>query len=95
MTISDVWSVDESTFREYVASMLDSIDDVVGALGGPSKVAELCGVRTSAVSNWSKRGRISRGSFMIVRDALASLGKEASPSVFGFKEPVSPDGARA
>lgn len=48
-------------------------------------MAELCGVGTSAVSNWRKRGRISQGSFMIVRDALAAKGLEAAPVVFGFK----------
>jgi hypothetical protein len=69
--------------------MLDSIDDVFEALGGPSKVAALCGVGTTAVSNWRVRGRISKGSFMVVREALAALGKEASPSVFGFKEAVT------
>jgi len=66
--------------------MLDSIDEVIEALGGPTAVAALAGVGASAVSNWRKRGRISQGSFMIVRDALAALGKEASPAVFGFKE---------
>ena len=65
--------------------MLDSVDDVVEALGGSAKVAELCGVGPSAVSNWRKRGRISQGSFMLVRDALASKDLEAAASVFGFK----------
>lgn len=66
--------------------MLKSVDEVIEALGGPGKTAELARVGTSAVSNWSKRGRISQGSFMIVRDALAARGQEAAPSVFGFKE---------
>jgi hypothetical protein len=73
--------------------MLDSVDDVVEALGGPAKAAALCGVGASAVSNWSKRGRISKGGFLVVRDALADLGLEASPVVFGFKAVV--DEARA
>lgn len=72
--------------------MLDSVDDVVEALGGSAKVAELCGVGPSAVSNWRKRGRISPGSFMIIRDALASKEMEAASSVFGFK---ASDEARA
>ena len=66
--------------------MLNTVDDVIETLGGATAVAALAGVGVPAVSNWSKRGRISQGSFMIVRDALAALGKEAAPSVFGFKE---------
>jgi len=69
--------------------MLNSVDAVVKALGGNAAVAALAGVTAPAVSNWVKRGRISQGSFMIVSDALAALGEEASPSVFGFKEAVA------
>jgi len=65
--------------------MLNSVDDVIKALGGPAAVASLAGVGTSAVSNWSARRRIAPDKFVIVRDALAALGKEADPSVFGFK----------
>lgn len=66
--------------------MLNSVAEVVDALGGTAVVASMSGITAPAVSNWIKRGRISQGSFMIVRDALAALGKEAAPSVFGFKE---------
>jgi hypothetical protein len=72
--------------------MLGTIDSVIEALGGSAKVAELCGVGISAVSNWRKRGRISKGSFLIVRDALAAINLEASPEVFGFE---ATDEARA
>lgn len=85
MAISEAWGVDDSTKCEYVTSMLGTADSVIEALGGSARVAELCGVGTSAVSNWRKRGRISQGSFMIVRDALAAKGLEAAPVVFGFK----------
>lgn len=85
MAISETWCVDDSTKREYVDSMIDSVDKVVEALGGPAEVAKLCGVGTSAVSNWAARGKISKGSFLTVRDALAARSLEASPAVFGFK----------
>lgn len=65
--------------------MLATIDSVIEELGGPAKVAELCGVGPSAVSNWVARGRISKGRFLFVRDALSAKGLEASPAVFGFK----------
>ena len=75
--------------------MIDSVDDVIEALGGPAKVAALCGVGASAVSNWRSRDRISQGSFMIVTAALADLGETVSPSVFGFKGAATTDEARA
>lgn len=65
--------------------MIDSVDKVIEALGGPAKTAELCGVGTSAVSNWAARGKISKSNLLTVRDALAARGLEASPTVFGFK----------
>lgn len=74
--------------------MLNSVDDVLEALGGTAAVALLAGVGASAVSNWRVRGKIPQENFLLVRDALAGLGKEAAPSVFGFKEPVA-DEARA
>lgn len=86
MAISDLCSIDDSTKCEYIGAMLGTIDSVIEALGGPTKVAELCGVGPSAVSNWVMRGRISRASFFVVREALAARSLEASPVVFGFKE---------
>lgn len=66
--------------------MLNSVEAVIDALGGATEVASLARVGLPAVSNWRKRGRISRDCSQIVRDALALQGKEAAPSVFGFKE---------
>lgn len=66
--------------------MLSSVDEVIKALGGNAAVASLARVGRPSVSNWIKRGRISHGSSMIIREALADLGMEATPSVFGFKE---------
>jgi hypothetical protein len=65
--------------------MLNTVDDVIEALGGPTATASLAGVGVSAVSNWSKRGRIAPDKFVIVRDALVALGKDVRPDVFGFK----------
>jgi hypothetical protein len=74
--------------------MLNSVDDVIEALGGTSATASLAGVGTSAVSMWSKRREFPAEYFVLFRDALAALGKEVDPSVFRFKEPVAED-ARA
>lgn len=79
--------LDWSTNREYNGSMLDAIDDVIEALGGVAKVAALCGVGPSAVSNWKARGRIPPEKFFIFDRALAPLNTRADPALFGF-EPV-------
>ncbi len=65
--------------------MLDTVDSVVDAVGGPTAAAALAGVSLPAVSNWKARGKISSGKYVLFRDALAALGQQASPSVFGFK----------
>lgn len=65
--------------------MLNTVDEVIEALGGPSEAAIATAVGSSAVSNWRARGKISQDVFILVRDALAARGKEADPAVFGFK----------
>lgn len=76
--------LDGSTFREYNDVMQEAVDEVIRVLGGPAKVAGLCGVGTSAVSNWKARGRIPPEKFFIFERALASLDKRADPAIFGF-----------
>jgi hypothetical protein len=68
--------------------MLNSVDEVIDALGGPTKVAALVAVGPSAVVNWRTRKEIPPDCFVLITDALAGLGKEAARSVFGFKEPA-------
>ena len=70
--------------------MLGTIDEVIGALGGNAKVATLCAVGLSAVSNWRSRGRFPAEKFMIFSAALAEIEKRADPALFGFE----PAGAR-
>lgn len=66
--------------------MLTSVDALIDALGGTSKVADMAGVGLSAVSNWKARGRIPSEKFMIFDAALGSLNTRADPSLFGFEE---------
>lgn len=65
--------------------MLRTIDAVIDALGGANKVASLCGVGFTAVSNWKSRGRIPAEKFMIFSAALDHLGLRADPALFGFE----------
>lgn len=65
--------------------MLNSVDDVIEALGGTAAAAALLGVGSPAVSNWRLRGKVPQEYFLLVGGALKGLGKEADPAVFGFK----------
>ena len=66
--------------------MLDSVEDVIEALGGTAAAAKLAGVGPSAVSNWKTRGIIPAANFMAFSRALARSRKpEPVPAVFGFK----------
>lgn len=65
--------------------MLTTVDEVIEALGGTAAAAGLIGVSAPAVSNWRDRGKIAPDKFLLVKGALASLGKEVDPRVFAFK----------
>lgn len=66
--------------------IVETVEQVVTALGGPAKAATAANVGPSAVSNWMARGRIPSSRFFVVTEALKRKGKKASPSVFGFVE---------
>jgi hypothetical protein len=65
--------------------MLNSVDDVIDALGGPAATAAVAGIGASGVSNWRTRGKISPAKFILIKEALAAKQLEVDPSVFGFK----------
>jgi hypothetical protein len=65
--------------------MLKTVEAVVEALGGTTATASTIGVGASAVSNWLDRGKIAPDKFLLVRDALAAVGKKVDPCVFAFK----------
>lgn len=67
--------------------VLKSVDAVLDALGGNMPVAALVGVGSRAVSNWRARQRISKDSFLVMRDALLERGATAPPSLWGIKPP--------
>jgi hypothetical protein len=82
--ISETWSLDESTKREYSGGMFETVAAVIDALGGNAKVGALVGVGASAVSNWRTRGRIPAELFLVFSEALKGIGKAADPSLFGM-----------
>ena len=64
--------------------MLETVNEVVEALGGTFKAAAIASVGPSAVSNWIKRGSIPSDQFFVISDAIKAAGKEVSPNLFGF-----------
>ena len=67
--------------------LLETVDEVLEAVGGTFKAAELAGIGPPGVSNWRSRGRIAPEKSMIFAQALRPLGKIACPSVFGIEAP--------
>lgn len=64
--------------------MLETVDQIIEALGGTNKVAAALGVGPSAISNWKARGRIPSEQYFVIKSALHAGGKEPAPAIFGF-----------
>lgn len=63
---------------------IDSIDELVQAFGGDSKVAEWLGISQPAVAAWKIRREIPRGWHMQLFARLLREGKSVAPHVFGM-----------
>jgi DNA-binding transcriptional regulator YdaS (Cro superfamily) len=72
--------------------MLQTVDDVIKALGETQKAADLLGVVPSAVSNWKARGKFPSDKFLAITAVLKDRGKRVSPVLFGFVD--QPESAR-
>lgn len=73
--------------------MLETVDQVVEALGGTFKAAMAANVGPSAVSNWKSRGRIPSDRFFLITAALEREGKSVAPGLFGFASDVPGEAA--
>lgn len=69
--------------------MLETVDQVIKALGGTFKAAAVANVGPSAVSNWKSRGRIPSDRFLLISAALERDGKKPAPELFGFAGEVA------
>lgn len=68
--------------------MITSVDQMIDALGGTTAAADLAGIDKRVVSNWRARKRVPAEYFLTLSQALADLGKEADPAIFGIKAPA-------
>lgn len=63
---------------------LDSVDAVIGALGGTSAVARLVGRSPQAVSNARSKGELPADWYFVMSEALKGLGLPALPTLWGM-----------
>lgn len=71
--------------RENILPMgteIKTIAELVGALGGTCKLADLMRLRPAAVSMWMARGEIPRGYHLRLSVEIWKRGLMVSPSVF-------------
>jgi hypothetical protein len=63
---------------------INSIDELVDALGGPKAIATWLGISQAAVSLWKSRGHIPPGWHIRLYAAALRRGKSVNPAVFGI-----------
>ena len=76
---------------------VETVDEAIDALGGPTKVALWLETDQSAVSQMKKRGYVSRGWHLHFYFTLVDRGFNPSPRVFGltsFKRLLMPRSRR-
>jgi hypothetical protein len=61
---------------------INSVDDLIGAFGGASKLGSSLGIGDTAVHNWSARGFIPPSWHMRLYVDLRKMGKTATPELF-------------
>lgn len=69
-----------------MARILRTADEVVEALGGPTRAAEALGLKPNTVGNWKIRDEIAPHNYILVTRALEAMGIRVDPSVFGMLE---------
>jgi hypothetical protein len=66
---------------------LRTAGDVIDALGGTAATARLTGRKDQHVSNWRAAGKLPAKTFLSLSGELETRGLNASPSLWGIKEP--------
>jgi len=81
--------IDNITIRDISSRMkqdLQSVEEVIAALGGRNRVAELtCRASLSAVPMWKSRKRFPANTFTVLKSALQDLGLSAPNDLWGMR----------
>ena len=64
---------------------MNSVSEVIDALGGNSAVARLTSSRPNAVSNWRASGRFPANTYLILKDILAQQGHAAPDRLWAMR----------
>lgn len=72
--------------------VLETVGQVVDALGGPTEVARRYSsdersLTTAAVTNWCRRGRITANLYLLMRAHLKEMGCTAAPDLWNMRQP--------
>ena len=70
-----------------VTRTLQTVDDVIRALGGTVKTSALAGVSPSQVSGWRHAKRLGAKTFLVLKQELAGRGFDAPASLWGIEQP--------
>lgn len=68
--------------------VLDTVDAVIEALGGPMAVVRLTGRSRQNVTNWRIAGNFSSTTFLVMTTALDAIGQRAAPRLWRMDEPA-------
>lgn len=66
--------------------MLKTVDEVIDALGGTTKVARKLGLKPNAISMMRQRGRLSSSWHMALFVEARRQGLQIAPELFGLEE---------
>lgn len=69
-----------------VNEVLETTEQVVKAVGGPAKAAEITGRKYSAAWNWTKRDHFPPNTYLSLKAALDERGKQAPASLWRMEE---------
>jgi len=70
-----------------MAEILETTAQVIKAIGGPGKAAEITGRKYSAAWNWTKADAFPANTYLSLTAALAERGMSAPASLWRMDEP--------
>lgn len=72
----------------FTMKTLETVDDVIDALGGPVEVAKKIGGRKRrAIWEWKRKGRMAASAYPAMVAMLGKLGMTAPPELWGIHIP--------
>lgn len=80
-------------YTGLMLEVLETVEDVIEALGGTAAMARLTGSRMTAVSNWRRQyNRFPARTYTHILAELEKVGKTAPASLWGMIDSPTEDG---